>query len=67
MPRPRLQPKYFDIGGIRFDIYEESEEADKKEPIKISESYFGFNPMTPMVISTRERLLGPFSYQEIQR
>ncbi len=60
--------KYFEISGIRFDIYEAKnleENLAKKEPSRISDSYFGLNPITPMIISTSEPLLGPYIYQEL--
>ena len=60
--------KFFHIGDIRFDIYEERSlhpDAIDLEPVKISDSYFGMNPVTPIIISTQERLLGPYSYKEL--
>lgn len=61
-----ISTKYFDLGGSFFDIYEEKNSGtDLKDPVRISNSYFGINPSTPIIISTKDRLLGIFSYQEI--
>jgi len=61
--------KYFEIAGIRFDIYEENNKQSKiktSSPSKLNDSYFGINLLTPIIISTRERLLGPYSYRELK-
>ena len=58
--------RYFDLGGTTFDIYEQKKAGtEPREPAKINNAYFGINPSTPIIISTRDRLFGIFSYQEI--
>ncbi|MBU1564988.1 MAG: hypothetical protein KJ630_05085 [Proteobacteria bacterium] len=60
--------KYFVLCGTRFDIYEERSlqpESVDQQPVKISDSYFAMNPVTPMIVSTKERLLGPYSFREL--
>jgi hypothetical protein len=61
---PSKTTKYFDIGRFRFDIYEEVEDGGAEQPKKINEPYFALNPLTPMIISTRERLLGAYTYEK---
>ena len=60
--------KYFEIAGIRFDVFEQNDHNNNPEkiiPAKINDSYFGLNSITPIIISTKERLLGPYIYREL--
>ena len=63
-----LCSRYFEISGIRFDIFEANKQQKDSTniiPAKINDSYFRLNPITPILISTKDRLLGPYSYKEL--